>query len=234
MRSFMKTIFKHVTAAVLAVVLGQGVVWAQGGPPKVGFVRLVNAIAPGTGKANFLIDGGDIFPSGYKLGQRTGGMGLREGSHTITMRKEGVAEGTTKIRLGEGETMSFIGFAEKVPAEKEGDPPTWRMRILKLKQSSPEKGYRMTLVSVCHEDHLMVQAKLEGKEKPEVVYAKKMTTTSLDLGQARGEVLVKVGGDLVSTIAPDEPGNYVVVLFDDEDGKVRAISFYDPKFVIAG
>ena len=42
------------------------------GSPEVGFVRIINAIAPGNGTTRVLIDGEDLFPKGYQLGQRSG------------------------------------------------------------------------------------------------------------------------------------------------------------------
>ena len=37
-----------------------------------------------------------------------------------------------------------------------------------------------------------------------------------------------------TVVSPDGPGNYVVLLYQDPDGKTKALSFFDPKFVIAG
>lgn len=226
-----------ISAAALAVFASTPSTLAQdGGPPQVCFVRIVNAVAAGEGKTHFLIDGEDIFPKGYKLGQRTGGFGLKSGNHSISIRKEGVKTGTTRVNLKTGETMSLIGFAEKLPPKKgeEDQPPVWVTRILRLKQSDPERGYRMTIVSVSSKDQIKVQAAIQGKGAVETAFAKRLSTTSVDLGRSRGEVLVKIGDEIVNTLSPEDPGNYVVILYDDPDGKVKALSFYDPKFVIAG
>lgn len=219
--------------AALAFVLFSGL-QAQDGPPQVGFVRIVHAVAAGEGRANIVIDGEDIFPKGYQLGQRTGGFGLKAGSHSITVKKNGVEPGTTKITLNTGETMTLIAFSEKVPAKKEGDPPVWQTKILRLKQSDPERGYRMTLVSVCDKDEVTVKAANQGKGAIETAHVKRLTTTMVDLGGSRGEVLVKAGEEIVTTLSPEDPGNYVVVLYQDEKGAIKALSFFDPKFVIAG
>lgn len=229
----MKTI-SNILAVALVFVGASYPVFAQESPPQVGFVRIVNAVAPGEGKVSMLIDGEDIFPKGYDLGQRTGGFGLKAGSHTITIKKTGVESGTTKITLNTGETLTLIGFAEKVPAKKEGDPPVWVTKILRLKQSDPERGFRMTLVSVCDTDEVTIKAAVQGKGSIETAHVKRLATTSVDLGGARGEVLVKAGEDIVTTLSPEDPGNYVVVLYQDAEGRIKALSFFDPKFVIAG
>lgn len=56
----------------------------------------------------------------------------------------------------------------------------------------------------------------------------------MNLGGARGEVLVKIGDEILTVVSPDGPGNYVVLPYQDPDGKTKALSFFDPKFVIAG
>src|SRR5688572_3853331 len=104
--------------ACLLLTLLPAISLAQGGKPQVGFIRLVNAVGPGTGNTKLLIDGENMYPKGYKLGQRTGGIGLEAGSKKIAIEKEGVEEGTTSLKVEAGETISLIAFAEKIPADK--------------------------------------------------------------------------------------------------------------------
>lgn len=234
----MKTISNVLTglASLAAFILSAQFVQAQGNQPEVGFVRIVDAVQPGEGKVNFLIDGEDIFPKGYNLGQKTGGLGIKAGAHTITLKKTGVVTGTTKINLGTGETLSLIGFGEKVPPKpdaKPEDPPVWEIKILRLKQSDPESGYRLAFVPLCPQDELKIETESSGKAKPPV-YAKRMLVTSMDLGKSKSEVLVKIAGEIVTVVSPEDRGNYVVIFYLDEAGKVKALNFYDPKFVVAG
>jgi hypothetical protein len=202
--------------------------------PEVGFLRIINAIAPGDGTTRVLIDGEELFPKGYQLGQRSGGIGLAAGPHTVTLQKNGVESGTTKIDLKSGETLSLIGFAEKIPATDDHAPQRWTTKILRLKQSDPERGFRMTLLSVCDLDEVKVEAIIPGKSDITTAHVKRLATAAIDLGNTRSEAMVKVGGEVITTISPDEPGNHVVVLYQDADGKIRALTFFDPKFVIAG
>jgi hypothetical protein len=202
--------------------------------PEFGFLRIINAIAPGNGTTRVLIDGEELFPKGYQLGQRSGGIGLAAGPHTVTLQKNGVESGTTKIELKSGETLSLIGFAEKIPATDDHAPPRWTTKILKLKQSDPERGFRMTLLSVCDLDEVKVDAIIPGQKDITTAHVKRLTTAAIDLGNTRSEAMVKVGGEIITTVSPDEPGNHVVVLYQDAEGKIRALTFFDPKFVIAG
>ena len=229
----MKTISK-ILAAALCMFASMLSAIGKEGSPEVGFLRIINAIAPGNGTTRVLIDGEDLFPKGYQLGQRSGGIGLAAGPHSVTLQKNGVESGTTKIDLKSGETLSLIGFAEKIPATDDHAPPRWMTKILRLKQSDPERGFRMTLLSVCDLDEVKVDAIIPEKKDITTAHVKRLSTAVIDLGSTRSEAMVKVGGEIISTVSPDEPGNHVVVLYQDADGKIRALTFFDPKFVVAG
>lgn len=230
----MKTISNIIMASVWITASSLFAASKQQEKPEVGFIRIVHAVAPGQGKLNILVDGEDIFPKGYDLGQRTGGFGIKAGVHMIALKKEGVDSKPTQITLKNDETLTLIGFAEKENSKKEGDPPVWKTRIIRLKQSEPEHGFRMTLVSACDQDEVEVKAIVQGKKSIESASVKRLTTTLMDLGRSRREVLVKAGDEVITTISPEDPGNYVVVIYQDTAGRIRALSFYDPKFVIAG
>ncbi len=229
----MKTISK-IFATTLCMFASMFSAIGKEGSPEVGFLRIINAIAPGNDTTRVLIDGEDLFPKGYQIGQRSGGIGLAAGTHTVTLQKNGVESGTTKIDLKSGETLSLIGFAEKIPAADDDAPPRWTTKILKLKQSDPEHGFRMTLLSVCDLDEVKVDAIIPGQKDITIAHVKRLSTAAIDLGSTRSEAMVKVGGEIISTVSPDEPGNHVVVIYQDAEGKIRALTFFDPKFVIAG
>lgn len=230
----MKTIFK-----LVALVSGIGSLLisnasSQQETPRFGFVRIVNAINQGQGNAKFSVDGEDIFPKGYQLGETSGGMSLKQGSHSISVSKEGLEKGTTKLDLVTNETTTLIAFAEQQPAPKEGDPPVWAIKLLRLKQREVEKGYGLTLVSVAKEPETKLQLAIQGKGAVEKCSVTRLGITYVNLGESRGEVFVKIADKIVTTVSPDTPGNYVVVVYDAGDGKTAAIYFFDPKFVIAG
>lgn len=49
---------------------------------------------------------------------------------------------------------------------------------------------------------------------------------------SRSDVEVRLGDASLTLLLLDDPGNYVVVLFDDGEVNVKGISFPDPRFVI--
>lgn len=224
-----------VRLACLFLALVPGLSLAQGGRPQVGFIRLVNAVGPGTGNTKLLIDGENMYPKGYKLGQRTGGIGLEAGAKKIAISKEGVEEGTTTLNVEAGETISLIAFAEKIPADKD-KPERWAVKILRLKQRAQEKGFRLTVLSVCKNPEVLFETDIQGRDKPEGSSVKRLMTTTIDLGNAGGDVTVRLRNPakILTSFRPDDPGNYVLVVYDGADGEVQSLYFYDPKFVIAG
>lgn len=229
----MKTI-----SSLLAVLLCSApLLQAQGeGPPKVGFIRLVNAVAAGTGNTKLSVDGEDLYPKGYRLGQRTGGIGLKEGTRTVGVSKEGVESGETTVDVKTGATTTLVAFAEKVETEDEEEPFKWVSRILRLKQRDAERGYILTVVSVCAEEEVDFRIATEARRSLELKTVERFKTETIDLGMSRGDVELRLKGkeEVLCAISQDEPGNYVAVLYNDADGNIRAITFYDPKFVIAG
>ena len=227
----MKTI-SNILIALLALalpLLAQG-----GGRPEVGFIRIVNAVSPGTGNASFLIDGRNLYADGYTLGQTTGGYGVKAGDLKVEVRKQGVESGSTTVRLAAGETVTVIAFAERVPPKKEDDPPAWAVKLLRLKQQDVERGFGVSLVSVCRAEETAVDLVVEGRERPERAFAKRLGITKVELGRIRSEIAIRMGEKTIGNISPDSPGNYVVILYENAEEQVEALSYYDPKFVIAG
>lgn len=226
---------KTISNILFLLLASCGLSLAQGRAiPEVGFIRIVNAISPGTGNASFLVDGRDLYKDGYALGQTTGGYGVKAGNLEIEVRKEGVASGNTRISLGTGETMTVIAFAERVPPKNEDDPPKWVIKLLRLKQQDVERGYGLSLISVCKPEETAVNLTVEGRERVEKAIARRLQISKVELGTKRGEILVALGDKTIANISPDSPGNYVVILYENAEGQIEALSYYDPRFVIAG
>lgn len=199
-----------------------------------GFVRIVNAVGHGEGNARFSLDQEDIYPAGYQLGQDCGGMSINQGNHLITVSKNGVTKGTTKIDVVTGETITLIAFAELISPVKKDSPPAWTIKLLKLKQKDIDKGYGLTLISVADAAELPITLGSGGTGATEKHTLIRLKFTYVNLGAARGEVSVKKGENNLTTVSPDTPGNYIVVIYQGEKDEPRAIYFFDPKFTTAG
>ncbi len=202
--------------------------------PPFGFVRIVNAVSPGAGNAKFSVDQEDIYPTGYQLGQDSGGISMKQGAHSITVNKNGIRKGTTKIDVVTGETTTVIAFAELAPSLEKDDPPVWTIKLLRMKQNNIDQGYGLTMVSVAEAAETPVILTIGGKGTTENYTLSRLKCTYVNLGGNRGEIFIKKGNKNLTTVSPDTPGNYVVVLYVGENGETAAIYFFDPKFTVAG
>jgi hypothetical protein len=196
-----------------------------------GFIRLVNGVSGGEGNVKLEIDGQDMRPKGYKLGDATGGIGLRPGARKVTIRKTGVKEGSTTIQLEKDQTVTVIPYAEKIPASDQ-EPGHLAIRILRLKQRSVDKGRTATFVSVSANPELKVE--LQGDDgKWTTVFVKRLSIGETPLTFSVGYAPTKVNGKVIKPIPIGGPGNYVIVLYDDPEGNVQSIYFRDFKFLSA-
>jgi hypothetical protein len=199
-----------------------------------GFVHIINAVAAGSGKAAFAINGRDLFDGGYALGQTTGEYAVKTGDLVITIRKTGVETGRTNIQLKDGETVTLIAFAEQVPQKDLSAPPKWAVRLLRLWQEKEAENFTLSLVSVCKAEETAVDLLAIDSGKLEKSFARRLAVTKVDIDRKRGEIFVKAGDRVLATVAPDSPGNYVVILHDNQEGVTEAVSYYDLKLLNAG
>lgn len=208
--------------------------FAQTEKPSAGFLRVVHLVAPGEGTLRVKLDGTELFPRGYELGQRTGGIGLAPGGHVLELSKNGVEPVKEKIDLPQDETITVLAYAEKPAAKREGEPLHWTIKLRKLPAATAIEGYRLSLISFCDREELVVRTFIETKGKTEATSLKRFQTSEIDLGRSRGGVEVRLENAALATVSLDDQGRYLVVLYEDAKGEVRAFSFYDPKFEIAG
>jgi len=222
-RCFMKTIFRGVVV-LLACVSSLAV--AQEEEKKTGFIRLIHAVAPGEGKLSLLLNGADVYPSGYQLGNATGGIGVDAGRCKVVIRREGVTEGETTVDVRRGETTTVIPFAERIPATDD-EPAHWQIRILRLKQTKKTEGREATFVSVSAQPELAIEMREPDDGGWTKTFVKRFNTASLPMNYPEGYVPLRCGEQKLEPIPVMDEGTYVVVLFDDAEGKLSSISFRD-------
>jgi hypothetical protein len=225
----MKTIFNLILILATTAIALSAQEEPTGGP--MGFIRVVNAVAKGIGPMNVLFDGEDMRPKGYKLGDATGGIGLKPGNHKITIKREGVKEGFTSTTLEKNQTVTLIPFAELVPASDQV-PKHYKVQILRLKQKNVESGRTATFVSVSANPELKVEL-MEENGNWATVFVKRLSISETPLNFSQAFAPVKVNGEKINPIPIGSEGNYVVVLFDDAEGKIQSIYFRDFKFLSA-
>lgn len=206
---------------------------AQLDSSKVGFIRLVNLATAGTGNLKFKINGSVLYEPGYKIGQMTGGMGFEEGNQIITAEKEGCQGGERKFKILAGTTTTLVAYSEPV-RDEDGRIIAWQLRITALKQARPQKGYAVTLVSLCPDAQLEVKIIAQGRRDPITASVSSRRLKVVNLGNARGNVSIMYKRKKLTSFSTDDPGNYVIMIYDTAEGEKAAIQYYDPKFMVAG
>jgi hypothetical protein len=228
----MKTIFDSVAMAVcayfcLTIPVAQG---QEGQPKEFGLIRLVNAMAQGTGNLTLKIDGRNVYSPGYKLGAITGGIAVAPGTHEVGVSKEGVRDGSTKVDVSYGSTTTLIPFAEKVPAT-EDNPEHWVAKILRLRQMEPIAARTITFVSVASAEAIKVEIGTDGKEWS-TGHVKRTALLQMAADEAGGYTRLRIAGNELEPMAIPQEGNYVVIIYENEQGEIRSENFLDLKALI--
>lgn len=201
------------------------------GPPPTCFIRIANTVAAGTGNVKVLIDGADVYEPGYRFGVVTGGIGLTPGSHSVTIRREGVKEGTSKVSVEKDQTVTLIPFAEKVPATDQ-EPAHFAIRILRLKQKQTENGRSASFISVSGQPEVAAELR-DPAGKWEKVFVKRLMIGEAVIRYPEGYAPVRVNGKDMESIPIADVGNYVVVIYDDAEGNIHTMNFRDFKYLSA-
>ena len=196
-----------------------------------GFVRLVNAVAIGTGKMDMLIDGGKVRDEGYKFGDVTGGIPKNPGAYKVSFRRDGVKSGETKVVLEKNETTTVIPFAELVPATPDKEA-YWQIRILRLKQQEEKETRTATIVNLTREPELKVEVRQQDG-KWDSLTVKRLGLERAVIQQSMGYVPLRCGGKDLKPLSIGTSGNFVAVVYEDETGAILSQNFQDYKYLSA-
>ena len=201
-------------------------------PADVGFFRIVNVVAAGEGNLKMTMEGKEYWPQGFKLGQRTGGIGMKAGKKEFVLRKDGCKGVKRSLDVVAGETQTFVCYAEPV-RDEDGKIIDWELKIARLRQHTPEKGIFVTIVSFCEEKELAIEINETASGEVVKVAVPKMKTTRAKLASGLVSAEIKYQGEVVTNVMAEKAGNYVVMLYNAVDGAKKGMVFYDPKFVLA-
>jgi hypothetical protein len=226
---FKRSILTVLVGILIACVMHGRVLHAQDARGPFGFVRMLNAVSMGVGKLEFMIDAKAVRPDGYQLGNVTGGIALKPGICKILFRREGIREGETQVKVVANDTTILIPFAEQVPAT-ENQPARWEIRILRLKQHEADDQRTASFVSVSCQPELRVEIRQsDGGWHP--VFVKRLGIARAAIQQARGYLSVRCGERPLSAISVGASGNFVSVVYDDENGLLQSKTFQDYKYL---
>ena len=215
---------------IVCLVLPDGIVHAQDpqrGP--LGFLRMLNAVSRGNGKLEFMIDGKPVRPNGYQPGNVTGAIALKPAIYKVAFSRDGVKTANTQLPVTANSTTILIPYAEQIPANDK-QAAHWAIKILKLKQHEPDNKRTATFVSVAPDPEFKIEVRQpDGQWQP--VLVKRLGIARTDIQQTRGYLPVRCMEQALSPISIGPSGNFVSVLYQDDQGILRSKNFQDYKYL---
>jgi hypothetical protein len=184
---------------------------AQG--QKVGFFVFVNAVGLAT-DTMLAMDGKTL--RGFKSGEATGEMGVLAGPHTLTASNTDCKPSTFVLQVDP--TASPIVIAYEVEARDPNGKIVRELRFSARGNAPPATGKTYSAIYAGKASSVYVSFNGQNQTIPN------FRETRVEVS---GALTVKSGNDVIATYAPDEAGNYLVVLYDKPDSKVGAVVVRD-------
>ncbi len=217
----MKDSYKFILAMSAALVFIQ-TAYAQA--PATGdtlaYFRLVHA-AGIPGKVTVHLDSDDLQPEGYISGQCTGAIGFPAKTYQIKVQHPALGELRLAMPLKPGSINTLVIFSKlERPKPGQAPKPMLGYYILESPAEDKAKGHNLTLVQCTSQPsmdfdiagHPLTVARLV----PGVVRVKK----------SMGEFpAISTGGAMLCTLNFKDPQDTVVIIFADETGALKAVSF---------
>jgi hypothetical protein len=192
-----------------------GLAQAPAGAPASSTLVVVNAL-PGPGNLFVKFGPEEIWPPGFTPGQSTGAVGFPSGKKTIEARCEGFV--TTRL---EGELAPKANCAMVFyPGAEVKDGPDKGKRKIGLFQPDPLRGgiqgksWRIILVGAGG------SATLQVNDQP--VTLEPGRSQRIETG-GKHFVEVKQAGETLLAESPEDPGEYWVVVYEGQPGKLTAV-----------
>ena len=184
---------------------------AQGG--KVGFFLFVNAVGLASDTV-LAMDGKTV--RGFKPGEATGGLGVLAGPHTLTASNSDCKPVTLVLQVDPAASPIVIVYA--VEARAPGGKIARELRFSARGNQPPSttKAYSAIYVGKAAEVAVSFNGQNQNVQNLREVRV-----------AASGSLAVKSGNDVIASYAPDEAGNYLVVLYDKPDSKVGGVIVRD-------
>ncbi len=203
-------------------------------PANYGVVRFMNLVDAGRGNLQMVINGKAPKKDGFRLGQRTGPIPFQKGALKLLLTKEGCLPAERRIEITAETAQTIVMYAEE-DFDEAGKSLGWQIKTARLQQHTPKKGLVITFVSFCKKDvlDLEIEEGFSGKLFKQSVY--KLKSTRLQIAESgRVRATVNYLGERIGTINVDENGNYIAMIYEDDDGQKKIETFYDPEFIAAG
>ena len=197
----MKRIFSSGAACFVSLTF----VVAQDAAVPIGFVNAVGL----TSKTDFKIDGQSLKPAGFGQGEYASSFGLSEGSHRFAFLNGDCDKLEANIEIKKGSSPLYVLYNVRVP-QKDGKVKNV-LKLTGIPQLPSHSGV-----------HFFAFSTLEGRSAELRINDQTGTFQPLKLTPlADGSISIDSDATRPVRIAPREAGNYVVILYEGSDSRVR-------------
>jgi hypothetical protein len=190
---------------------------------EVGFFSIVNAVGLPT-NTMVSVDNRVMRKDGFKPGQTTGGLGLPAGSHTISVTNADCKPATLALPLNPASSPILIIYSVESGIQN-GKPVRQLKLLVHANRSESAKGFSAIYVS----QKASVSAAFNGQLQT------LQPLREVNVGNAGARALtVSYNNEPLGNFKPEEPGNYLIVLYDTPDSKLGAVMIQDVIRHVAG
>src|SRR3954451_15941854 len=185
-----------------------------------GNFRFANA-AGLTGKVLLMIDTVKPKPEGFAAGETTGSIGMLTGAHRFTASNAEAGSASATLNLQPGASTTMIAYCQ-IAVDPRTNAPKKALQLLQRANPPVNGGKHFQLLY------------LSNKPTADVV----MNGAPAQLGAMRevnggelpgGKIKIEQAGKTVVTFTAPQPGNFLVILYDDAAGKLAGVVLPDYK-----
>lgn len=217
----MKECYKLIIAlasAFLGALSAQAQSPAQG--EALGYFRFVQATGI-PGKITVLLDVDDLQPEGYTTGQCTGAIGFPAKTYQIKVHHPDLGDLRLALPLKPGSINTLVIFTKMENPKPDQSPKLMLSHyILESPAEDKAKGHNLTFVQCTS------QPSVDFDVAGQPLSVARLTPVKIRVTKSMGEFpALSIGGTKLCTLNFKDPQDTVVIIFGDESGAMKAVSF---------
>ncbi|MEM8953339.1 MAG: hypothetical protein AAGD22_04225 [Verrucomicrobiota bacterium] len=165
-----------------------------------------------------------LYERGYKPGQKTGGMGFLAGDHSFVATNEGFEPVSETMSIEAGKSSTVIVMSSII-RDEDGEVAEKRLLAKVLRNEGKTDDYLITMFNLSERPSVSIRL---GSKSYRMNSGERV---KID-GAAEGSFEVAHDDQVLDQFYMEEPGNYVLMIFDEPDGSVNASFFIDHAFEV--
>jgi|GEM_PF-4563416 len=199
-------------ALLLCLLLIGGNAFAQPTDPRFRFITATGA----AGSVNYYVNGFDIKPAGFASGQFNGLVSYLPKSYTVKAIHPTLGHTDIDFDLRVGDNKALVLYISTIDPPQDGQLPKKALRFLMLNAANAKpESPTLTIVQVTAQPSLSVTVNGSTHHVPR--------TSSVQVSLDKISANIEVNGVALDKLMLPQKQEYFLVLFTDEQGKIKAV-----------